>query len=173
MSILVKNCVAQFRFLPRAVVLTFIVTFAYLFIQDNGRKEIKDKLVSTIKRPWLLLFLLYLSFILVCTLFTRNTFVPYKSVLKGFKLYYNGRWNMGSIENIILYVPYTFLYLKAITPPKKLKSTFLLAFSTSMFVELSQLIFWLGAFQLSDLLYNVVGGMIGWLLWHTCKVFTG
>ena len=173
MSILVKNCVAQFRFLPRAVVLTFIVTFAYLFIQDNGRKEIRDKLVSTIKKPWLLLFLLYLSFILVCTLFTRNTFVPYKSVLKGFKLYNNGRWNTGCIENITLFMPYTFFYLQALTPSKSLKTAFLLAFLTSMFIELMQLIFWLGAFQLSDLFYNVVGGVIGWFLWYSCKMITG
>ena len=173
MSILVKNCVAQFRFLPRAVVLTFIVTFAYLFIQDNGRKEIIDRLVSVIKRPLLVLFLCYLSFILVCTLFSRNTFVPYRSVLKGFKLYNNGRWDIGCIENIILFVPYTFFYLQALKPSKAPKSAFLLAFLTSMFIELMQLIFWLGAFQFSDLFYNVVGGMIGWLLWHTCKVLTG
>ena len=173
MSILIRNCSAQFRFLPRAVVLTFIITFAYLFIQDNSRKEIRDKLISVIRKPWLVLFLLYLSFILVCTLFSRNTFVPYKSILKGFKLYNNGRWSIQCIENIILFVPYVFLYLKALTPSEMLKSAFFLAFLTSMFIELMQLIFWLGAFQLSDLFYNVVGGMIGWLLWHTCKVLTG
>lgn len=173
MSNLVKRCIAQFKFLPRAVVLTFIVIFAYLFVQGNGRKEIMDRLVSVIKKPWLVFFLFYLSFILVCTLFSRNTFVPYKSVLKGFKLYNNGRWDIGCIENIILFMPYTFFYLQALTPSKSLKSAFLIAFLTSMFIELMQLIFWLGAFQFSDLFYNVVGGMIGWLLWHTCKVFTG
>lgn len=172
MSILIRNCVAQFRFLPRAVILTFIITLAYLFIQDNTRKEIGDKLVSVIKKPWLVFFLFYLSFILVCTLFSRNTFVPYKSVIKGFKLYNSGRWSIDCIENIILFVPYTFFYLKALTPSKPLKSAFLLAFLTSIFVELLQLIFWLGAFQLSDLFYNIIGGMIGWLLWYTCKSLT-
>lgn len=102
MSILFRNCVAQFKFLPRALILTLIIVFAYLFIQDNSRKEIRDKLLSVIKKPWLVLFLFFLSFILVCTLFSRNTFVPYKSVLKGFKLYNNGRWDIGCIENIIL-----------------------------------------------------------------------
>ena len=80
---------------------------------------------------------------------------------------------MGCMENIILFVPYTFFYLQALTPSKSLKAAFLLAFLTSIFVELLQLIFWLGAFQLSDLLYNVIGGMIGWLLWKTCNVLTG
>ena len=173
MSILIRNCVAQFRFLPRAIVLTFIITLAYLFIKDNSRKEIRDKLLTVIKRPWLVLFLLFLSFILVCTLFSRQTIVPYRSVLKDFKLYYNGRWSIGCIENIILFVPYTFFYLQALTPSKSLKTAFLLAFLTSMFIELMQLIFWLGAFQLSDLFYNVVGGVIGWFLWYSCKMITG
>ena len=146
MSILFRNCVAQFKFLPRALILTLIIVFAYLFIQDNSRKEIRDKLLSVIKKPWLVLFLFFLSFILVCTLFSRN---------------------------IILFVPYTFFYLQSRKPFKSLKSAFLLAFLTSIFIELMQLFFWLGAFQLSDLFYNVVGGMIGWLLWHTCKVLTG
>ena len=175
MSIFVRNCIAQFRFLPRTVVLTFLITFAYLFIKDNDTKEIRDKFLSVIKKPWLVLFLLYLSFILVCTLFSRNTFVPYKSVLKGFKLYNNGRWSMECVENIILFVPYTFFYLQTLTSHetlKSLKSALVLAFSTSMFVELSQLIFWLGAFQLSDILYNVVGGISGWLLWYLFKALT-
>ena len=173
MSILFRNCVAQFKFLPRALILTLIIVFAYLFIQDNSRKEIRDKLLSVIKKPWLVLFLFFLSFILVCTLFSRNTFVPYKSVLKGFKLYNNGRWDIGCIENIILFVPYTFFYLQSRKPFKSLKSAFLLAFLTSIFIELMQLIFWLGAFQLSDLFYNVVGGVIGWFLWYSCKMITG
>ena len=173
MSILIRNCVAQFRFLPRAIVLTFIITLAYLFIKDNSRKEIRDKLLTVIKRPWLVLFLLFLSFILVCTLFSRQTIVPYRSVLKDFKLYYNGRWSIGCIENIILFVPYTFFYLQALTPSKSLKAAFLLAFLTSMFVELLQLIFWLGAFQFSDLFYNVIGGMMGWLLWNAYKILSG
>ena len=172
MSILFRNCVAQFKFLPRALILTLIIVFAYLFIQDNSRKEIRDKLLSVIKKPWLVLFLFFLSFILVCTLFSRNTFVPYKSVLKGFKLYNNGRWDIGCIENIILFVPYTFFYLQTLTSHETLKSAFVLALSTSMFVELSQLIFWLGAFQLSDLFYNVVGGIFGWLLWYLFKALT-
>ena len=173
MSILVRNCVAQFRFLPKTIILTFIIAFAYMFIQDNSRKEIGDKIVSVIKKPWLVLFLLFLSFILVCTLFSRATFVPYKSVFKGYKLYYCGRWSMECIENIILFIPYTFFYLQAKSPVKTLKSAFLLSFLTSMFVELSQLFFWLGAFQLSDLFYNIIGGLMGWLLWHTCKALTG
>ena len=165
MSGFLYTCIEQFKFVPRAIVLTFIVVLAYLFIRDNDRKEIRDKLVSIIKKTWLLLFLFFLSFILVCTLFSRQSIIPYKSVLKGLRLYDNGRWNMQCIENILLFVPYTFFYLQALAPEKPLKAAFSLSLLTSLFIELSQLIFWLGAFQLSDLMYNVIGGMIGWLLW--------
>ena len=169
MSGLLYTCIEQFKFVPRAIVLTFIVVLAYLFIRDNDRKEIRDKLVSILKKTWLLLFLFFLSFILVCTLFSRQSIIPYKSVLKGLRLYDNGRWNMQCIENILLFVPYTFFYLQALAPEKPLKAAFLIAFLTSLFIEFSQLFFWLGAFQLSDLIYNVMGGMIGWLLWFIWK----
>ena len=172
MSGLLYTCIEQFKFVPRAIVLTFIVVLAYLFIRDNDRKEIRDKLVSILKKTWLLLFLFFLSFILVCTLFSRQSIIPYKSVLKGLRLYDNGRWNMQCIENILLFVPYTFFYLQALAPEKPLKAVFSLSLLTSLFIELSQLIFWLGAFQLSDLIYNVIGGMIGWGLWNTWKTVT-
>ena len=169
MSGLFNNCIAQLKFIPRAIALSFIVVFAYLFIRDNNRKEIWDKFVSIINKPWLVLYLLFLSFILVCTLFSRQSIVPYKSVFKGLRLYDKGRWSIECIENIILFVPYTFFYLQALAPEKPLKAAFLLALLTSLFIEFSQLFFWLGAFQLSDLIYNVIGGMIGWLLWFIWK----
>lgn len=172
MSNLIKDCIKQFRFVPRTIVLSFIVFLAYAFIKDNNRKEIWNKTISLLKKPWLVLFLLYLSYILVCTLFSRQSFVPYKSVLKGFRLYNNGRWSKECIENILLFMPYTFFFLQALAPEKTFKAAFLIALSTSLFVEISQLIFWLGAFQFSDLIYNVIGGMIGWLLWHTWKAIT-
>ena len=171
-GIIINECLLQFKFFPRAIVLSFIVVFAYLFIRDNDRKEIRNKLVSIFKKPWLVLFLLFLSFILVCTLFSRQSIVPYKSILTGLNLYDNGRWNMQCIENILLFVPYTFFYLQALAPEKPLKAVFSLSLLTSLFIELSQLIFWLGAFQLSDLIYNVIGGMIGWGLWNTWKTVT-
>lgn len=172
MSGLFKRCITQFKFIPRAIVLLFIIAFAYLFIRDNSKKEVLDKLVSLIKKPWLVLFLLFLSFILVCTLFSRQSIVPYKSIFKGLRLYDNGRWNMQCIENILLFVPYTFFYLESLAPEKPFKAAFLMAFQTSLFIELLQLFFWLGAFQLSDLIYNVIGGMIGWLVWFIWKIVT-
>ena len=173
MSNLIKDCMKQFRFVPRAIVLSFIVFFAYSFIKDNNRKEIWNKTISVLKKPWLILYLLYLSYILICTLLSRQSFVPYKSVLKGFRLYNNGRWSKECIENILLFVPYTFFFLQALVPEKSFKAAFLIALSTSLFVEISQLIFWLGAFQFSDIFYNVLGGLVGWILWHTCNALMG
>ena len=172
MSGLFNSCIMQLKFFPRAIVLSFIVAAAYLFISENNKKEIWVKFVSITKNPWLVLYLLFLSFMLVCTIFSRQSIVPFKSVLKGLRLYDSGRWDMQCIENILLFVPYTFFYLQALAPEKPLKASFLMAFLTSLFVELSQLFFWLGAFQISDLIYNVIGGMIGSFLWYAWKVVT-
>ena len=153
--------------------MTFIILFAHLLIGCNSRNEAWTKFTSIMKKPWLVLFLLYLSYVLMCTLLSRNRFVPYKSVLKGFKLYENGKWRRECIENILLFVPFIFSFLQVKPSSKSLTAAIMLAFLTSLFIELSQLIFWLGAFQISDLVYNVVGGVIGWLLWHAWTALTG
>ena len=40
----------------------------------------------------------------------------------------------------------------------------LAAFATSLFIEATQLIFKIGTFQMSDLLYNTLGGLLGALI---------
>ena len=64
-----------------------------------------------------------------------------------------------------MFVPLTVLYLQAFKPNRPWEAALKLTIFTSVFIELSQLIFWLGEFQLSDLLYNTIGGVIGIALW--------
>ena len=166
MSVLLKDIHSQLMCFPRAIVLMVLVVPAYLFIRDNDKGQIKNKLISVIKQPWLIMFLFYLSFILISTLFTRWPRIPYNSVFNHFGLYDENGLNTECIENTLLFIPYTFLFLQAMKPYRTWKSSMILALSTTTFVELSQLIFWLGEFQLSDLVHNMIGGVIGCVLWH-------
>ena len=166
MSVLLKDIHSQLMYFPRAIVLMVLVIPAYLFIRDNDKSQIRNKFFSVIKQPWLVLFLLYLSFILISTLFIRWPRVPYNNVLSDFGLYNASGLNKECIENTMLFIPYTFLFLQAMKPSRTWKSSIALALGTTTFVELSQLIFWLGEFQLSDLVHNTIGGIIGCALWH-------
>ena len=136
--------------------------FSLLFFQT---KEWKDKLRNTFKKPWLLLFVFYFAFILVSTVFSRRITNPYKSVLEDFGVINNGTINREFIENVLLFIPYSFLFLQAFKPKSPFGITIVVSVLTTLFIEASQLFLWLGNFQLSDLVHNVLGGLIGYGVW--------
>lgn len=76
-----------------------------------------------------------------------------------------------NIDNAILFMPFSFLALriKAHRNPTDfsvaalLKKGTKLAFVFSIGIEFLQLFFKLGAFQLSDIFFNTLGGMLGGL----------
>ena len=170
MSGLVNDILLQVRYIPRALVFAIFLIPLYIFIKENEQYVLRSKIASILKESKTLIFLLYLSYILVGTLFTRSITNPYKNVFNHFGLFINGEINLESVENIIIFIPYTFLFLLAHKPLSPWKSSLILSTATSSFVEFSQLIFWLGEFQLSDLFHNILGGMIGCWIWYIFKL---
>lgn len=85
--------------------------------------------------------------------------------------------NPKPILNILLFLPICFavFYLlksfgkKSFTDKKVLLLTAAISFLTSLFIELIQLVFCIGTFQLSDLVYNTLGGLIGAIIYITAK----
>lgn len=81
--------------------------------------------------------------------------------------------NMRPVLNIVLFIPLCiilFLIAKSafhkIYADKKLVIfSLILSFSLSLLIELTQLMFNIGTFQLSDLTYNTLGGVIGALIY--------
>lgn len=68
------------------------------------------------------------------------------------------------IENIILFFPFSILYMLFCKSRKQGKCFLLsvkLSFLFSVSIELLQLLFHFGTFQLSDLFFNTLGGLIG------------
>ena len=43
---------------------------------------------------------------------------------------------------------------------------YVLAFVISLFIEVNQLLFQVGTFQISDLVYNTLSGLIGYILYR-------
>lgn len=141
---------------------------AYLFLREHG-KETKQKLLSVFMRGWLISFLFWLALMLTCTVLERTSTYPFKSIFDDFGIRNKGSWNTEFVQNVLVFVPYVFLYLQAFKPEKPMKAALILSLCTTLFIELSQLLFWLGEFQFSDILHNVEGGMVGCGLWYTVK----
>ena len=162
---MIKDIILQTRLIPRALILGLLLGIAYLFVEDN-KQETKRKIIGLLKQRWVAAFIFYLAFILTETIFTRQNTIPYVRILGSFGLKKDDpAWNKEIIENILLFVPYTWLFLKAFHVSVLWKSSLIVAFLTSLSIEVCQLFFWLGAFQLADMVHNTLGGMIGCGIW--------
>ncbi|MBR4500357.1 MAG: VanZ family protein [Clostridia bacterium] len=112
------------------------------------------------------LFLFYLSFLLISAVLSRSQVDPLRNVMSHFWFRKgNVMWNNEIIENILFFIPYTVLFLAAFRPARPWAAALAVSAATTCALEVSQLVLRLGEFQLSDMLYNTLGGMIGCLLW--------
>lgn len=156
----------QGRFIYKTVIMFFLLAVTYLFIKEHGRRTGRV-LLDILKEPWLVLFLLCTAYLLTCTVVGRYFTNPYKSILGSVGiLKSDGGINVDMVANVLMFVPYVFLFLKAFKPNHPFRSSLFLSFCTTIFIELSQLIGWLGNFQLIDLVHNMLGGVIGFGLWY-------
>ena len=168
-EIVKEDFIRQAQYVPRAIILFVIIIPAYLFVAENGKDQIKDKIKGVLKNYKVILFLFWLAFLMMSTIFTRWTKVPYRVVLGGFGIITTKGLNTDSLENILLFIPYTFFYIWAFHPQEPWKAALKLSLLSTFTIELLQLIFWLGAFQFSDILHNTEGGIIGCGLWHIVR----
>lgn len=169
-----------------AIILAVLFMFLYLFSKEQGFKESFKQWLENFKSDKTFRKIFYLAFytamILFRTLLNRSMWgSPLSNVIGVWGLYNSkGELTTEVIENLILFIPFVFLLLwcfhdKLVGKSNKLskilwqstKITFLLSLS----IELLQLILHLGTFQLSDLFYNTLGGIIGgFIYWFVCNM---
>lgn len=124
---------------------------------------------------WLLLFLCYLTVVLGATLFERTDiydnsviqplFYSYRLAWGGYAAY---EWR-NIILNILLFVPLGFWLPFGIKFFRHFYTTYLAGFLFTTAIEISQLYFNKGIFELDDIMDNAVGAMIGYgffTLWN-------
>ncbi|MFL0245622.1 VanZ family protein [Candidatus Clostridium stratigraminis] len=54
----------------------------------------------------------------------------------------------------------------------KIKNTFLISVGVSLIIEVIQLIFYLGACDIDDLILNILGSLLGFGIYYLIKYFT-
>lgn len=172
-----------------AVLLSFLAMFLYLYAKEHEWKknnfirnmfatwwrEFKNS--STFRSIFLLAF--YTAMILLRTVLNREIwFDPLGKIFGGWGLYEDGQFTTESIENFMLFIPFSILMLWAfhkelLGSPEQIRFRKTVWKATkivgcfSFIIEFTQLLFHLGTFQISDLCYNTLGGAVGGIIYYS------
>lgn len=169
-----------------SLLLSFLVMFFYLYAyeaQDAGKgwknaivtwyKEFKKSVFF--RKLFLLAFVI--SMILFRTLLNRNLWMnPLSNVMGGWGIWkmVNGEQTLTTecIENVIMMIPFTSIGMWTFWEKvdknwkEMLWQSGKIAFVFSIVIEMLQLLLRLGTFQLSDIFYNTVGGVVGGFIYY-------
>ena len=164
-----------------SLLLSFLAMFFYLYAYEpihdgEGWKSAivtwYQKFKGSVSFRKLFLLAFVISMILFRTLLNRNLWMnPLSNVMGGWGIWetVNGEQKLTTecIENVIMMVPFSAIVMwmfgeKIGNDWKKiLWYSGKMAFIFSISIEMLQLLLRLGTFQLSDIFYNTVGGLIG------------
>ena len=164
-----------------SLLFSFLATFFYLYGYEpqNAGKGWKSAIITWyqnfkenvfFRKLFLLAFVT--SMILFRTLLNRNLWMnPLSNVMGGWWIWKieNGEQKLTTecIENVIMMVPFSSVVIWTFGEKigngwkKILWQSGKIAFIFSTSIEMLQLLMRLGTFQLSDIFYNTVGGVIG------------
>ena len=180
-KILINILTAFYESFGFSILLSFLAMFFYLYAcvpADAGKgwksaivtwyKEFKESVFF--RKLFLLAFVT--SLILFRTLLNRNLWMnPLSKVMGGWGIWetVNGEQQLTTecIENVIMMVPFSAVVMwtfqkKAGNGWKNIVwQSGRVAFIFSIVIEVLQLLLRLGTFQLSDIFYNTVGGVVG------------
>lgn len=185
-KILTNILIALYEPFGFALLLSFLAMFFYLYAYEptTAGKGWKSAIVTWYQKFkesvffWKLFLLAFVtSMILFRTLLNRNLWLnPLSNVMGGWGIWetVNGEQKMTTecIENVIMMPPFTSIVMwtfqdKVGSDWKKiLWQSGEIAFIFSVNIEMLQLLLRLGTFQLSDIFYNTVGGVVGGLVYY-------
>ena len=164
-----------------SILLSFLAMFFYLYAYEptEAGKGWKSAIVTWYKEfktsvffRKLFLLAFVTALILFRTLLNRNLWLnPLSDVMGGWGIWetVNGERKLTTecIENVIMMVPFSSVVMWTFEEKvrkgwkKILWQSGKIAFIFSVVIEMLQLLLRLGTFQLSDIFYNTVGGVIG------------
>ena len=171
-----------------AIMISILFSLLYMLIKEYNI-SIKQLLIKWYRnflnlRKFRITFIIYIyiSLILCKTVLYRSIWAnPLSDVMGGWGLYdADGNLTTEAIENLMLFIPFAVLLLWAfrkelLGDKPGLKKTMWVATKTvgifSFVIEFSQLLFHLGTFQISDLVYNTLGGTVGGLAYYIIYKF--
>ena len=114
---------------------------------------------------------LYLIFLFGSTLLNRKIGIAYGVELELFWSYKHAIktgemslvWQM--FNNVLVFIPWGIFWAEISKTMKKMLWNVWSAFLASLFIEEMQLIFKCGLFEFDDIFHNVLGGVVGFVIW--------
>lgn len=169
-----------------SILLSFFAMFFWLFAYDSEEagKGWKCAILAWYKKfkgsvffRKLFLLAFVISMILFRTLLNRNMWMnPLAKVMGGWSIWEiaNGKRQLTTecIENVIMMLPFSALVMWTFEEnignewKKILYQSGKIAFIFSISIEMLQLLLCVGTFQLSDIFYNTLGGVLGGLMYY-------
>lgn len=169
-----------------SILLSFFAMYFWLFAYESSAagKGWKNAIVTWYQKFKESIFfrkLFFLAFvtsmILFRTLLNRNMWLnPLSKVMGGWGIWeiVNGKRQLTTecIENVVMMIPFTAVLMWTFQEKvgNHWKNILLksgkIAFIFSISIEMVQLLFRIGTFQLSDIFYNTFGGVLGGLMYY-------
>lgn len=153
---------------PIAVMISLIVL---LFVYYSSKKRITKIDLSK------LLLIFYFVEVIEKTIVFRNRIEdPFINIVGNFYLFRWGAPQPETVENIIMFLPIMpLIFLSFVRLKKKclikhnIRVCFILPLLVSLLIEVLQAITYRGTFQLSDIFFNTIGGIIGGVIYFLSK----
>lgn len=172
-----------------SILLSFFAMYFWLFAYESSTagKGWKSAILTWYKKfkesiffRKLFLLAFVVSIILFRTLLNRNMWMnPLAKVMGGWSIWeiVNGKKQLTTecIENVIMMIPFSALVMWTFEEKignewkKILCQSGRIAFIFSISIEMLQLLLRIGTFQLSDIFYNTLGGVLGGLIYSALK----
>lgn len=127
----------------------------------------------------MMIFIVYIILVLTFTFIVRETLIwrysgkheaaliPFRQLIGFFKKPNHMLWFWQIILNIILFIPFGFLF--PIIQPKLSKATITYGVLLSLAIEIMQYITGRGLADIDDLINNALGAVIGYLIYMAGK----
>lgn len=181
---IVRNIlISLYQLLGASVLVAVLFMFLYMYMEESDWKKAFgtwiDKFRNEKEFRQVFFLSLYTAMILFKTVFARSIWEkPLSDIFGGWGINDSkGVLATENIENVMLFIPFTILVLvvkkyKAtneivkITFIKSIVTAAKVAFVTSGVIEVSQLLLKVGTLQVSDLVYNTLGGIIGGIIYY-------
>ena len=194
LSIIRNVLTALYQYFWLSLLIALLMTICYLFVYDNnksgqGLRETMKLWLSTFKSSSEFRILFFLCFYAVMiffrTVLNRNLWLnPLNNMFGGWWIYEkdsSGNLSLTTdcIENIILFIPFSFLSLWLLSKKRKEENIGKLTIQNiryslllTLVIEFSQLFLRVGTFQISDIVYNALGGILGsFTFWITFRIY--
>ncbi len=160
---LIRDLISVLRFLPWGIMAGIVV--AIILNNVNGKCAHTGRKI--VPAPAAVCFYMYVVILLMITFFSRESGSGRGIDLEFFSTWgINDRNNAYVVENILLFIPYGMVcpwYLKKV---RSFISCTALGLVSSLGIEWLQLVTQRGVFQIDDILTNMLGSMIGYLLFR-------